>query len=60
VQVTAVRLNPTVNGIEVILETPSSTSPRVLTSSYGETFVANIINTQLRFPEARLFAPQAH
>ena len=55
VQVTEVRINPTVNGIEVILETPSNASPPVLTSSYGETFVANIINTQLRFPKGKTF-----
>ena len=48
VQVSAVRLNPTVSGIEVILKTPNSASPPVSTFSFGETFVADIANTQLR------------
>jgi len=48
VQVSAVRLNPTVSGIEVILKTPKSASPPVSTFSFGETFVADIANTQLR------------
>ncbi len=55
VQVTGVRLNPTVSGVEVILETPSNTSPRVLASSFGRTFSANLINTQLRVPQGKSF-----
>jgi len=55
VQVNGVRLNPTVSGVEVILETPSNTSPRVLASSFGRTFSANLINTQLRVPQGKSF-----
>ena len=50
-QVTTVRLKPTDTGIQVILEIPKSTSPQVLTSSQGETFIADIVNTQLRNPQ---------
>ena len=55
VQVTTVRLNPIDSGIEILLETPSSIYPSVLTSSYGETFVANIINAQVLFPKGKIF-----
>jgi len=55
VQVTGVRLNPTVSGVEVILQTPSNTSPRVLASSFGRTFSANLINAQLRVPQGKSF-----
>ncbi|WP_250123109.1 TolC family protein [Chroococcidiopsis sp. CCMEE 29] len=55
VPVTGVRLNPTLSGVEVILETPSNTSPRVLASSFGRTFSANLIDTQLHVPQGKSF-----
>jgi iron complex outermembrane receptor protein len=55
IQVIAVKLNPTANGIEVILETNSGASAQVLTASYSQTFVANIVNTQLRLPQGDTF-----
>jgi iron complex outermembrane receptor protein len=55
VQVTAVEVNPTDNGLQVILKTTSGTPLQVLTASYGTTFVANIINTQLALPESNTF-----
>jgi len=55
VQVTGVRVNPTPQGAEVILETSSGEQLQVLTSSYGRTFVANIVNTQLALPEKKAF-----
>lgn len=55
IKVSGVRLNPIAKGIEVILETPHGTSPPVFTSSYGKTFVADIINTQLGIPEGKTF-----
>ena len=52
VQVKAVRLVPTVKGLEVTLETPSKEiSPPVFTASSSQTLVADIINTQLRLPK---------
>jgi vitamin B12 transporter len=50
-QVTAVRLNRTPSGIQVILETAGGTSSQVFTSSYGHTFAVDIINTQLRLSD---------
>ncbi|WP_250123544.1 TonB-dependent receptor [Chroococcidiopsis sp. CCMEE 29] len=55
VEIRGVKLNPTSKGLEVILETASGTLPQVLTSSYDNTFVANLINTQLTLPEGRSF-----
>ncbi|MBD1921266.1 TolC family protein [Microcoleus sp. FACHB-831] len=46
--VTAVRIDPTDSGMKVILESKKSATPTVFTSSYGKTFVADIVNTQLR------------
>lgn len=54
-QVTAVRLNRTPKGLEVILETPDGKSPQVFTSSFRNTFVANITNTQLALPQGSSF-----
>ncbi|WP_250126448.1 TonB-dependent receptor [Chroococcidiopsis sp. CCMEE 29] len=54
-QVTSVRVNPTTEGIEVILETVSGESPQVLNTSFGKTFVANIVNAQLRLPQSNSF-----
>ncbi|MBD1836094.1 TonB-dependent receptor [Cyanobacteria bacterium FACHB-472] len=44
------------SGIEVILETKSGTVSQVLTSSYGETFVADIINAKLRLRDSDRFS----
>lgn len=55
VQITGVKLNPTPNGLEMILETADGTLPQVLTSGYKQTWVANIINAQLRLPEGKAF-----
>jgi len=58
VHLTTVRLNPTLSGVEVLLETPKSESLAVFTSSYGRTFSADIINnTQLRLPKGNTFFP---
>jgi iron complex outermembrane receptor protein len=53
--VTDVRLNSKPSSVEVILVTPSGEPFRVLTSSYGKTFVADIVNTQLRLPNSQSF-----
>jgi len=55
VSVTAVRLVPTVSGLEVILETPKKASPSVFTASDGKTFVADIINTKLHLRKGKTF-----
>lgn len=53
--ITAVRLNPTDNGLEVILETFNSRPLQVFTARYGETLVADVINAQLRLSEGNTF-----
>jgi len=55
VQVTGVRLEDTPQGLEVIVETAEGTAPQVFTTSYGETFIADLINTQLRLPDDQPF-----
>lgn len=54
-QVTAVRLNPTNRGLNLILETAAGDRPQIFTSSRGNALVADIINTQLRVPQGNSF-----
>lgn len=53
-QVTAVQLNPTPRGLEVILET-AGTFAEVLTSSSENSLITDIPNAQLRLPGGRVF-----
>ena len=55
VQVTAVQLNRTDSGIELVLQTTNGKSPQVFTSRYGQTLVADIIDTQLALPNNQAF-----
>ncbi len=55
VKVTAIELKPTSQGFEIVLRTTDSKPLRVFTSSYGKTFVSNIINTQLQLPDGNTF-----
>jgi iron complex outermembrane receptor protein len=55
VQVTGVRLNPTANGLEVILETADGTSPQVITSTYDQILLIDMSNARLNLPEGREF-----
>lgn len=55
IKVTAIELNPTATGIEIVLKTTDNTPLQVFISSYGKTFVANIVNTQLQLPESKFF-----
>jgi iron complex outermembrane receptor protein len=55
VPVTAVRLSPTSNGLEVILETADGTSPQVITSSYDQTLLIDVSNAKLALPEGQEF-----
>jgi iron complex outermembrane receptor protein len=54
-QVTAIQLNPTPKGLEVILKTSGDRPLQIFPSSYRRTFVANITNTQLALPEGQSF-----
>jgi iron complex outermembrane receptor protein len=55
VKVTDVRLNPTADGLEVILETASGASPQVNTSSDNQTLLIDLSNAQLNLPGGREF-----
>jgi iron complex outermembrane receptor protein len=55
VQVTAVRLNPTKSGLDVILETADGSVPQVTTSSDDRTFLIDISNARLSLPEGENF-----
>nr|WP_041463221.1 type IV pilus secretin family protein [Chroococcidiopsis thermalis] len=54
-KVTAVKLDPTNNGLNVVLETSTTARPQVLTSQQGKTLVADISNAQLNLPEGQDF-----
>ncbi len=55
VKVTAIELNPTAQGIEIVLKTIDNKQGQVFISSFGKTFVANVINTQLQLPGSKTF-----
>jgi iron complex outermembrane receptor protein len=55
VQVTGVQLNPTANGLEVILKTTSGISPQVTTSSDNQTLLIDLSNAQLNLAKGREF-----
>ncbi len=54
-QVTAVQLNQTESGFNVVLATATGERPQIFTSKQGNVLVADIINTQLRLPEGNSF-----
>ncbi|MGL4619071.1 MAG: AMIN domain-containing protein, partial [Chroococcidiopsis sp.] len=54
-KVTAVKLDPTNNGLNVVLETSTAARPQVLTSQQGNTLVADISNAQLNLPAGKDF-----
>jgi iron complex outermembrane receptor protein len=55
VKVTGVRLNPTADGLEVILETASRASPQVNTSSENQTLLIDLSNAQLNLTGSQEF-----
>ncbi|OWY68609.1 type II and III secretion system protein [cyanobacterium TDX16] len=55
-KVTAVKLDPTNNGLNVVLETSTAARPQVLTSQQGNTLVADISNAQLNLPAGKNFS----
>lgn len=54
-KVTSVKLSKTNRGLNLVLETSSGKRPQVFTSRRGNTFVADIINTQLQLPQGNAF-----
>lgn len=55
IQVTGVRLSPTANGLEVILETSASDKLQTTIKSEGNTFSAVISNAQLRLSSGNTY-----
>ncbi|MEG4242356.1 TonB-dependent receptor [Microcoleus sp. MON2_D6] len=54
-QVTGVRLKPTSEGIEIILDTEDGRPLQVFSASFGETLQADVITAQLRLPGGNEF-----
>jgi type IV pilus assembly protein PilQ len=54
-KVTGVKLDPTNNGLNVVLETSTAARSQVFTSKQGNTLVTDITNTQLSLPEGKDF-----
>jgi type IV pilus assembly protein PilQ len=54
-QITGVKLNPANGGVNVVLQTSSSSRPQVFTTQRGNALVADIINAQLRLPQGNNF-----
>jgi iron complex outermembrane receptor protein len=55
VQITGVKVNPTEQGMEVILETPLGEKLQVVNRSSGNNFIADLPNSQLRLPSGDTF-----
>ncbi|MCL1466666.1 AMIN domain-containing protein [Argonema galeatum] len=53
--ITNVRLAPTSNGLDIVLETQSGDMPQVFTINRGNTWIAEITNTKLKLPQANSF-----
>jgi type IV pilus assembly protein PilQ len=54
-QITGVKLNPANGGVNVVLQTSSTSRPQVFTTQRGNALVADIINAQLRLPQGNNF-----
>lgn len=54
-QITDVQIKPTSSGLDAILKTSDATMPKVFSTSYRNTFVANIVNTRLSLPKGNTF-----
>lgn len=54
-KVTAVQLNPTKSGLNLVLQTSTDARPQVFTTQQGNTLIADIINAQLSIPEGNNF-----
>lgn len=55
VQVTGVQLNPTPEGLEVLLETSDGVAPEVITASDDRTLQIDLLDTSLNLPEQAEF-----
>jgi len=55
--ITAVQINQTAGGVEIILETANGEVPEVFTSTFGDTLVFEIANSQLQGEDQEAFSP---
>jgi len=55
IAVTDVQVEATDRGLELILTSPSGKEPQTFRTTYGETLVIDLINTQLRLPSGERF-----
>ncbi|MBH8571584.1 TonB-dependent siderophore receptor [Nostocaceae cyanobacterium CENA369] len=55
VQVTQVKANPTDKGVEVILQTTKGEQLQLVNRNFGNSFIADIPNAQLRLPSGEAF-----
>lgn len=54
-KITSVKLNQTSSGLNLVLESSTGKRPQVFTSKRGNSFIADIINTQLQLPQGDTF-----
>jgi len=57
-EVTNVRINQTQSGIELILESPTGKQPETFRTTYGETLIIDLINTQLQLQQGEQISQQ--
>ncbi|HEY9694310.1 MAG TPA: TonB-dependent receptor [Oculatellaceae cyanobacterium] len=55
VQVTGIRLNPTPNSLNIILDTTGEVSPQVSISKFCNTLTAEVANTRLNLPQGTIY-----
>jgi len=56
--ITGVQFQQTDSGIELILESPTGKQPETFRTTYGETLIIDLINTQLQLPEGEQISQQ--
>lgn len=57
-RVTGVELNPTAEGLGLILKTTGEKLPESFETRFGETLIIDLINTQLQLPEGNRFVQE--
>jgi iron complex outermembrane receptor protein len=55
IDITGVTVNPTEKGLEIILETKQGENLKVLPTNKGNSFIADVPNSQLRLPKGETF-----
>lgn len=55
--ITAVQINQTASGIEIVLETANGEIPQVFTSNFGDTLVFEVADSQLQGEDQEAFSP---